>query len=343
MRRMALLFASGLLWAGGAARAEVPLSVLGRHELDCPVCRQRFTTVRCAQSNTRGGIDRDSFARSLGAEPEYYRISTCPRCGYSGYASDFDPAVMLPPDLRAKILRSPRLKLPEGFTPASDPRELDARDRYRLAIQCYEWSQRSDEALAWLHLRASWIARDEGSNLPKDDRLARMMRFIERWKPSINEGGNQLSVEMQLAARVAEAAAWGEFNRYQRPYADLAVVLILRRHGENRQAGPMLERLAACEAFDQALRKSIERMRASIELEREEQVKAAACFERALLAKQINAPNRGAACYVLGELLRRLGRDRDAVQWYDAALKEPQLPGDLRTWAAAQRAWCGEK
>lgn len=322
------------------AAADEPLSLLGRIDLDCPVCRQRFETVTCTQSNARGGMDRDLFTRALGPQPEFYRISTCPRCGYSGYFGDFDPAVALPPDVREKILTAPRLELPDDFTPESDPRELDARDRYRLAIQCYEWRQRSDEALGWLHLRASWIAREEGAMLPPEPRLARVMGFIERWKPRLPAGGNQASVEMQLAARVAEAIATGEFNRFQKPYVELALALILRRHGENRQATPLLDRLHGYDGFSGEMNAAIARMRTSIDDEKRHQIEAAACFERALLADQITAANRPAACYVLGELSRRLGRDRDAIRWYDEALRDKTLPADLRTWATEQKDWC---
>lgn len=330
------------LWS--TVLAGVPLSLLGRHELSCPVCQTSFTALAVTHTNTRGGVDLDLFARAVGPEPEYYRVSTCPHCGYSGYLSDFAPDVILAPDLRERILKSPGLELPAGFTPASDPRELDAADRYRLAIQCYRWGQKSDEALGWLHLRASWIARDSGAVLPKDQRLARVMAYLERWRPNLRDVPNQRSVEMRLVTRTMEALAAGEFNRYQRPYVELAVALVLRRHGENRQAAPMLDRLVEYEPFSDALRQAIERMRSSIEREREHQAEAATCFERALLARQVGGQNRGTACYLLAELCRRLGRDREALRWYDQALADKRLPDQLREWATQQRAWTkGEK
>jgi len=142
---------------------------------------------------------------------------------------------------------------------------------------------------------------------------------------------------MQLATRVLEALDSGQFNRYQRPYVELAVALILRRHGENRQAGPMLDRLADGQAFSESLRQGLDRMRESIRVERECQTWAANCFERALLARQITGVNRGPACYLLGELLRRLGRDRDAAGWYEKTRQDPALPADLRKWAAKRK------
>jgi len=321
-----------------------PLSVLGRHELACPVCEQVFTTVACVQSNTRGGVDRDLFARALGPQPEFYRISTCPGCGYSGYGDDFEAGTIIPPDVREKVLKAPRLRLPAGFTPQSDPRELDAADRYTLAITCYRWRGKSDEALGWLHLRASWIAREEGSSLPRDSRLQRVMEYIERWRPTMRAGDNQADIELRMAARVAEAITSGRFNRYQKPYVELALALILRRHGENSQAQTILDRLAGHEGFAPPVREGIERMRDSIVREREHQQEASALFERALLADQVASANRGPARYLLGELCRRLGRADEAKRWFDQALAEPSLPADLRGWAREQsRPWESEK
>ena len=328
-----------LLTAVLAGQGDLRLSLLGRHDLTCPVCRQTFTTVVCTQTNTRGGVDRDLFARALGPQPEFYRISTCPACGYSGYRWDFDRDVHLPRDVRQKISGQPELHLPPGFTPDSDPRELDAADRYDLAITCYRWRKKSDEALAWLHLRASWIERDKGAVLARNLRLERVFQYIERWRPTMHPKDNQVDVEMQLAARIAEALAAGRFNRYQRLYVELALALILRRHGENRHAWPTLDRLAGLERFSASLRKGIERMRLSIVAERKHQQEAARCFERALLADQIKPAHRGAACYLLGELYRRLGGDGDAIRWYDKALDDPALPADLQTWARRQREW----
>lgn len=336
---LCIVLASGSALLIGAEPGDVPFSMLGRYELPCPVCRQVFQAVSCPQSNTRGGVDRDLFARALGPQPEFYRIATCPKCGYSGYASDFGPDAALSPEFIERVLQPPGLDLPAGFTPESDPRDLDAADRYALAATCYRWRGKPDEALAWLHLRASWVAREEGAILPPDDRLERVFRFIERWRPALGPGDNQADAELRTATRAAEAVALGRFNRYQRPYVELSLGLILRRHGENRQAGPLIDRLAGHAGFAQPLREGIARMQASIAAERRQQVAAAECFERALMAHQIAEANRGAAAYLLGELFRRLGRDRDAIRWYEQALGDRKLPADLRRWARQQREW----
>jgi tetratricopeptide (TPR) repeat protein len=116
--------------------------------------------------------------------------------------------------------------------------------------------------------------------------------------------------------------------------------MILRRHGENRQAGPLIDRLADYTEFSPSLDDAVRRMRDFIPLERKHQAEAADRLERALLAGQIKAPNQGTARYLLGELNRRLGRDRQAVAWFDKVLASPELPADLKTWAGQQRAGC---
>jgi hypothetical protein len=330
----------GLLCTVGADQGELPLSLLARHELLCPICEEPFTTIVCRQSNTRGGVDRDLFSRAVGPQPVFYHISTCPRCGYSGYASDFEPGIQIAPDVREKIRTEPGLTLPEGFTADSDPRELDARDRYALAIQCYEWRHASDEAVGWLHLRASWVEREEGSGVPSTPRLKRVMEYIERWRPPLPPEGNQADVELQLTGRIAEQIAWGRFNRFQKPYLELVFALLLRRHGENRQAAPMLEKLARETHWPEPVREAIDRMRASIDRERKHQLRAAEHFERALRARLPKPENQAPGCYLLAELFRRLGQDARAADWYARALNDNQLSLHLRNWATQQREWC---
>ncbi len=176
--------------------------------------------------------------------------------------------------------------------------------------------------------------------LPPDERLVRVMKFIERWRPPASPQDNQADLEMQMVTRIAEAIETGRFSRYQKPYVDLALAMILRRHGENRQAGPIIDRLTDYKEFSPGLRDAVRRMRDSIPLEHKHQAEAADRLERALLAGQIKATNQGTARYLLGELNRRLGRDRQAVAWFDKALAWPELPAELKTWASQQRALC---
>jgi uncharacterized protein (DUF2225 family) len=333
-----------LLLAGLISTAEEPLSVIGRTSLRCAVCDEVFETVGVVQANSRGGVDRDLFSRALGPNPVYYRIATCPYCGYSGYPHDFNPELDLSATFQQRVRRELDPRLPDTFTPKSDPRELDASIRYDLAIQCYQWRNLSHEAMAWLNLRASWVARDKGSVLPPDDRLERVIEFVSQWKPRFLPGDNQADLELKLAARVGEEVVTGRFNRYQKPYVELAMAMVLRRHGEYRVAQPILERIpdeASTSGVDLSdpLQAGIDRMIASIERERQYQREAARHFEEALTRNEIRAPNRAPALYLLGELHRRLGHEQEAIQWFHRALADDTLPEGLRAWTLEQRAW----
>ena len=322
----------------GAGQFPPVAAAIPRHRVDCPVCAKSFEAFAAIEPNAAAGLDRDLYARAIGPQPEFYRISTCPACLYSGYLADFTEAGPVPPDVVDKVRKSPRLPRPAGITPESDPREIDARDRYSLAIQCYRWQQRSDEAVAWLHLRASWVVRDTACAIPRTPRLERVFAYAQRWQPPRRSGTNQADIEMQMATQAAAAVAEGRFNRFQEPFVRFFVAISLRKQGENRQAGPLLTALRQDPLLEEPLREAAGRMADSIAAESRHQREALACFERALLSEQIAAKNRPVACYLAGELSRRLGRDRDAVRWFDAAIRSGRLPRNLHEWAHEQRA-----
>jgi len=338
---------SAVVWVLLFVWTELP-SQIGRIAVTCPVCGMRFKAVVVVRQNTFAGVDRDLFARAIGPQPEYYRVSTCPKCYYSGYPEDFREGLVLMPDVQDKVRRLlPELlkaawrdsgtQQPPVVTPATDQREIPALVRYRLAARCYRWRQKSDEAIAWLYLRGSWVARDEGSILPPEPRVARMMKYVQRWLPPRQKGDNQADRELILAARLAAALAEGHFNEFQRPYAELVLALLLRRHGENHLAAPVLDKLARHSSFPKALAQAIEKMRDSIARERWFQQRAIDHLQAAMHAGQVAARNRASACYLLGELHRRLGDRSQALVWYDRALWEPNLPENLASWLRWQR------
>lgn len=317
----------------------LPLSGIGRQAVTCPVCGQAFDAFDILETNSSAGVDRDLFARAIGPQPEFYRVSTCPTCLYSGYLTDFTASGPIPPDVADKILKAHRLPRPAGITKTSDQREIDARDRYELAILCYQWRQRSDEALAWMHLRAAWVIRDTASVVPRTPRLERVMEFSRQWQPPRRPGANQADNELEIVTGAAAALAEGEFNRYQEPYVRFFLAMLLRKQGENREAGSLLAALKDDPLLEDTLRTAAERMAASIAVEQRHQREALACFERALLAEQIAPANRAVAAYLAGELCRRLNRDTEAARWFERAIAAGQLPPELKRWAQEQRAW----
>ncbi len=332
---------SGLLlhFGPGPCRpAALHATVLARQETSCPVCSQKFRAVVLASTDTSAGVDRDLFARSAGPQPVFYRITTCPRCYYSGYLTDFDAKTRFPEGFRDKVLRHPKLDPGMAITPETDQRMIPAEVHYRLAHQCYRWRGMTAESMAWLALRASWVARDTGSVLPRTDRLQRVMGFIEQWLPDDSPQTNQADRELRLTTRLAAQLAEGRFSRYQAPYVKFVLAMMWRRHGENHLFEALFPDGQRAADLPEQLQAKLVEVHASIAEERKWQRRALDQFLQALDGDEIVPQNRSAADYLVAELYRRLGQRNRAVRYYDRALSDPRLDSHLADWARQQRA-----
>lgn len=313
-------------------------TTLGRVAVVCPVCDHAFEALVVRSTNTAEGVCRDLFARAVGSQPVYYEIASCTRCLYSGYLGDFTEPNRVTPAQKARVLRRGELKPPTPIRDGLDQREIPATTRYALAAQTYEWRPASHEARAWLHLRWAWVVRDEGSFLPPTYAFMLAMREIEPRLPPSKPGGNQADRELRAINLLAGDLMQGRFSPQQTPDVWLVLAMLLRRHGENRQALAVLDELAASADFPEPLPAAIEKMRQSIDEETRLLNVARRHFEAALAADEIKPPNVGPARYLLGELYRRTGDEAAAREQYDRALTTPGLDESLRGWAAEQRA-----
>jgi tetratricopeptide (TPR) repeat protein len=314
-------------------------SRVGHVPVTCPCCGGELEALVVARTNTLGGVDRDLFARALGPQPVFYRVSSCPRCCYSGYLEDFQPGVSLPPDFISQLTGAENPLRPRMQLDAATPqRDIPALLRYELAYECYRRLQRSDEALAWLCLRASWVIREESSYPPPVKGLERMVTYARRWLPPDAPEANLADRELTMCTSLAAAIGESYFNIYQRPYAELTLAMVLRRHGENAPAEHLLAGLLEQQELPDELVAFTRRMRDSIELERHWQGLGVRHFSHALHMRTVAPANEPAALYLLGELHRRLGEPTQAVEFFDRALASPDLPPDLRAWAAAQKS-----
>lgn len=318
-----------------AAQLVPHAAMINRRTVRCPVCSHTFEVFAPGEGNRAGGTDRDLFARDVGPQTVFYLVSTCPSCLFSGYAADFSSEHALPPSLVRKVREKPGLPRPAGVTKDTEQALIDPVDRYELTIRCYEWAQRSDEALAWLHLRASWVIRDGESITPPNRRLERVQRYARRWRGD-RAAENPADEDLRTATLAAAAVAEGRLNAYQDSFVRYYLAFLLRRHGENRTAHPFLEGAARNALLDAPLREAAARMARSIPREQEHQRKALAHFERAILAEQVSPTNRPVAIYLAAELCRRLGRHRDAARWLD------RMPSDAAALPDAIREWVRE-
>lgn len=318
------------------AGSQALATILARKDTTCPVCRHTFKGVVLATIDSSAGVDRDLFARSAGPQPVFNRINTCPKCCYSGYLDDdFRRGIKFPKGFAARVRKLPKRYDGVEITPDIDQRMIPASVKYELAETCYRWRNMSAESMAWLCLRASWVARDVGSIMPKTPRLQRVMGFVERWLPPDRAELNQADRELRLTTHLAAELAEGRFSRYQKPFVQYVLAILLRRHGENVP----FELLTPSEdMMPKLLLEQLARALETVQTERQWQRKALEHFVQAIDNKEVSPQNRGAALYLVGELHRRLGRPNRAGRYYDQALADPHIDNHLAQWAREQRA-----
>lgn len=328
-----MLLIAALAWTGPvpvSAGTIVTVSVV------CPVCDHAFESSVLRSSDRRGGIDRDLFARSITAQDVHYLITTCPRCFFSGYLDDFHPG-RVDAALREKILQNPRLRPVTSISTRMKQDEIPVTTRYALAATVFEWRGASHEARAWLHLRWAWVVREDGSYLPPTPDMMQAMREIEPRLPPARAGRNQADRELQAAALLTADWMEGLFDPPREPYVRLALALVLRRHGENATARTLAEPVASLPELAEPLRSAVRTMIASIDEETRLLLIARRHFEQAVARDQVSRANHAAARYLLGEISRRLDDREAAGHWYDLAMEQPDLDGELREWVRQQR------
>jgi tetratricopeptide (TPR) repeat protein len=295
---------------------------------ECPVCGKKVSLALVSPVGVNAGVDHDLFARSLGPQPEFYLINTCPNCHFSGYLGDFD--LILPNALKETIKK--QVQPAEPISPEATPREIDTLEKYDLAWQTFDLLERSDEAMGWLALRASWVARDLYCNLPRHPKLKAVLQVAGKAVPVVEGKENPADREIEQAKQLEETLAIKSFSAAEAWSYEAVIGLLYRRHGENVRALPHIERVIGNEASPKEVREAFLRMRRSIDEEACWQSRAAARFERAISAGAICPENQPTAKYLVGQLYLRLGQKDKAKHWFRESLKEPKLPPRLAEW-----------
>ena len=115
--------------------------------VECPLCGQgvKFLETR---SFTSSGRFRDFQERPVGADYYGNLVETCPRCHFSGYASDFNQK--LEEDVKRKVL--------EKLKPI--PLSSDSQ-KFEFAAKIYIWQKRKNEQIANIYLVGSYLLRGE--------------------------------------------------------------------------------------------------------------------------------------------------------------------------------------
>lgn len=316
-----------------APREVAPITDVRWKDGICPICDKKIALAIVSPLGVNAGVDHDLFIRALGPQPEFYLVNTCPNCHFSGYLTDFE-LVLIPGD-RERIKQ--RLKPIKSIDPDAKPQEIETLDKYDLAWQTFQILDRSDEAMAWLALRASWVCRDQYCNLPRDPLLARVFREAGELVPAPDEKTNPADRELAQADKLAENLNNTTTAKQERWAYNAAIGLLYRRHGENSRALPYLESALTDTQTPRPVVKNIQQMKKSINNELSWQQRAAESFRQALDDRKISRENQSIATYLLGQLYHRLGKKDLAKRWLKKAMMDAELPPTLVEWARTTR------
>lgn len=115
--------------------------------LECPVDGKHFTKTGVGSMTTMG---RRSDLALVGAIGNLYSgmVHSCPHCHFSGTEADFKQK--LSPEFKARVLKA--------FAAYKPHQNLDVLDEIDLALELYQWQNRSSEEKALLALVGSYLA-----------------------------------------------------------------------------------------------------------------------------------------------------------------------------------------
>lgn len=300
----ALLLAFACLLAAGTARAGgvVPDS------FTCPVDGTRVEVRRVASSNLLGGIDSDFCPYSTGTQARELEIATCPGCGYSARVGHFE--TRLDDKVRAAI----RAAVAPALARLGEPARLAPWERYDLAVAVARARGETAWNLAQLHLEAAWTVRDRVVGfIPKvtgPQQIATTLDELEPQADALSDPERWAQARFDLH-RVAHRG--GFVPRRERYLHDI----------ETRGGLPgwALDRLRRVKEWI-----GIEDRYLGLALESLE----------AWLAKPGGDPGRRSrADYLVGDLLRRLGREAEGLPHVQAQARNALAPEDVR--AVAQQ------
>jgi tetratricopeptide (TPR) repeat protein len=291
------LFALGL-----AAATQISV-----REVACPLGGRVKVHERVA-ANTHGGHDSDLCAYSSQGQFRAFAVATCPDNLLSLYAADMQRP--LDPALRPAI----EAALATARAALSDPADPPVWERYALAAAVYRAMGRPPLFLAQLYLEASWTARDHGV-------------------------GYYAGLEGPVATRALLDAGKKELDKPLTPAQRKTVLYnlarVAHRGGYNAERDQMLAAFEKVGPMDAAETEAVARLRAvAHRIEPVYQELAIAALHEAL-ARPLPDAERARALYLQADLLRRRGRDGEALPLYDRVLAEAGAPPELQAMARA--------
>ena len=298
------------------AAAPVSGAVIDYIEVVCPVSKHGFFGMKVSGVNTLKLRDGDFLLRVEGGNHYATRVWSCPYCFFSAYPEvftedgqiDFDPEGVEKVDLTWEAQESPEVQI-----------RIPAHIKYRNAAAYYYSIGKPPYFMGVLNLQGSWAARLTNTSLPPA-LVARWHSFylqaIRRDDPrSEEEILAALAGDFRVELKSAESPA-------DREGLTFLLASALRQSGQHREAIPLLEGLASSASS----RELSSAAASELELARSEshfQDEALRYFKEAVKLKETLPEDRLQSTYLVGELSRRLGKFKQASEWFEKASKTP--------------------
>ena len=274
----------------------------------CPVGGTPTKVYEKVISNTLGGFDSDLAAYSDKGQFRQFAVSTCPDNLVSLYGADMKSP--MDPDAQQRVLAATNALAPT--LPAAD--DLEVWDRYVLAAAAYKELGATSLKVAELYLEASWTARDRavgvvrGLDGPIVTRQLLDDGLVELDKPLTDDQRRTILFNL---ARVAHRGGYGAER-------DELLARLKATPGLTSREKQAAQTLAH---FGGTVEPGLQDM-------------AIAAFTQAL-REDLTMDEKIRGTYILGDLLRRRGRTREALPLLTRVLAEENAPLNLREMAGA--------
>lgn len=274
----------------------------------CPVGGAPTKVYEKVVSNTLGGFDSDLAAYSDKGQFRQFAVSTCPDNLVSLYGADMKKE--MDEATQARVLSAVRALQPT--LPAPD--DLQVWDRYVLAAASYKAMGAPPLKAAEIYLEASWTARDKAVGVVR-------------------------GLEGPIATRDLLDGGRAELDKGltddQRRTVLFNLARVAHRGGYTAERDALLAQLAATpglQAREKEAAQTLAHYGGTVEPALQDM--AIAAFTQALRG-ELTMDEKIRATYLLGDLLRRRGRDREALPLLTRVLAEDAAPLNLREMAGA--------
>ena len=197
------------------------------------MCGHSFEYGVLLSTNAAGGVETDFRARAVGTDPVPFTVLTCPRCSYSCDTGGFEQPV--PPKVAYELKT-----LAERLFVAQPVKDSV---RFQLAAELLDRKDDEPQAVGWMYLRASWMAREEGNAAAEELFQHRAVEAFQKHlelQPHGPDVGQITYLVGELARRLGDfetaCTLLGAVSRTERLYPAAQKMLARAREADRRPA-----------------------------------------------------------------------------------------------------------